>query len=160
LENLTIKKKKINKNFIKEKKTTIPNTTPKKKTLTKKKQKKTMSDYEQRAKTFHLADETTLRNAIQDQRTVVLDVRNDQEVSEAGRFQPDGLAYHHVSCTPTDATDLTNRAGSLFPNKDVPIVVYCRSGRRAATAKQALEEQGYTHVLNAGGHDDILAMKL
>jgi phage shock protein E len=119
-----------------------------------------MSDYEQRAKTFRFADETTIRHTLQDRRTVLLDVRNEQEISEAGRFHPSGLTYHNVSCTPTDATDLTSRAGTLFPKKDDPIVVYCRSGRRAHTARQALEEQGYTRVLNAGGHDDILSMKL
>jgi rhodanese-related sulfurtransferase len=43
--------------------------------------------------------------------------------------------------------------------KDSPILVYCRSGRRSAMARTALEQQGYTNILDGGGIDD-LAKKL
>jgi len=36
-----------------------------------------------------------------------------------------------------------------------PIIVFCRSGRRAGKAKEMLEGMGYTKVLNAGGLGDI-----
>jgi len=36
------------------------------------------------------------------------------------------------------------------------IIVFCRSGRRAAKAKEILQSKGYTHVLNAGGLSDLI----
>jgi phage shock protein E len=33
--------------------------------------------------------------------------------------------------------------------------VYCRSGKRAAIAKQTLDKLGYTKVENAGGYEDL-----
>jgi phage shock protein E len=119
-----------------------------------------MSDYEQRAATFGLANKETLVKQLQDGQTVVLDVRTDDEIIADGVFQPYGLAYHHVPCTATDASELVQQADNLFPNKEVPIIIYCRSGRRASTAKKALQEVGYTNVFNAGGFDDINAMEL
>ncbi|HEX7111589.1 MAG TPA: rhodanese-like domain-containing protein [Mizugakiibacter sp.] len=38
------------------------------------------------------------------------------------------------------------RAGMLDVAHDAPIVVYCRTGKRAAIAQQTLEGLGYTHV--------------
>lgn len=40
-------------------------------------------------------------------------------------------------------------------NLIVPVIVFCRSGRRAAKAKEVLEKMGYTKVLNAGGLKDL-----
>lgn len=34
--------------------------------------------------------------------------------------------------------------------KDTPIVLYCRSGARASTARRILEREGYTRVTNLG----------
>ena len=41
-------------------------------------------------------------------------------------------------------------------SRDAPIILYCRSGRRSGLAKQALEQLGYTNVINAGGIEDVL----
>jgi rhodanese-related sulfurtransferase len=35
--------------------------------------------------------------------------------------------------------------------KDQPVVIYCRSGNRSATAAQVLAEAGYTQVFDMGG---------
>lgn len=35
--------------------------------------------------------------------------------------------------------------------KDKPVVVYCRSGARSASAAQVLKQQGYTDVYDLGG---------
>ena len=43
---------------------------------------------------------------------------------------------------------------SIFLNI-APVVIFCRSGRRAGKAKTILEERGYKTVLNAGGLGDI-----
>lgn len=37
------------------------------------------------------------------------------------------------------------------PSVDTPILLYCRSGRRAVNAGQLLVKNGYRHVMNFGG---------
>jgi phage shock protein E len=122
------------------------------------------SDYATRKSTFQLADRETLLKHMQDHNTIiVLDVRTDAEIAADGVFQPPGCDYHHVPCSPTDASALVQQAPSLFSDhdKNTPIIVYCKSGRRASTAKQALMvDLGYTNVHNAGGLGDIQDMKL
>lgn len=39
--------------------------------------------------------------------------------------------------------------------KDQPVLVYCRSGRRSALARQALEKEGYRNVLDGGGIETV-----
>ena len=40
-------------------------------------------------------------------------------------------------------------------SKDKPVVVYCASGGRSATAARMLLQAGYTDVVNAGGLGDM-----
>ncbi len=40
--------------------------------------------------------------------------------------------------------------------KDTEISVYCRSGARSSMAKEILEKEGFTHITNLGGIDNIL----
>ena len=40
-------------------------------------------------------------------------------------------------------------------DKDRPVYVYCRSGRRSAQAKEKLESVGYSEVIDIGGLDDL-----
>lgn len=124
-------------------------------------------DYATRKATFDMADAATLAEQLKDPATVLLDVRTYAEIAATGKFTKEEeedpsslLQYHHVSCTPTDATNLTMQAGTLFATKETPIIVYCMSGRRAHTARQALQQLGYTNVFNAGGLADIQDMKL
>lgn len=44
--------------------------------------------------------------------------------------------------------------------RDVPVVVYCRSGNRSATAAQMLIDAGYTQVYDLGGIQDWQAQGL
>ncbi|MFH1964628.1 MAG: rhodanese-like domain-containing protein, partial [Acidobacteriota bacterium] len=39
-------------------------------------------------------------------------------------------------------------------NRDCPIVLYCRTGRRAGIVKKVLLQEGYTRVTNMGGLND------
>lgn len=39
-------------------------------------------------------------------------------------------------------------------NKNKTIVVYCKSGKRAGKAKEALQNLGYTNIVNHGGFVD------
>ena len=66
----------------------------------------------------------------------------------------------HIPVMPDMTEELVHLSSTLLPDKDLPIVVYCKSGNRARYAKLALEGQGYTHVLNAGGYDDIITLDL
>ena len=52
--------------------------------------------------------------------------------------------------------EIGDRIAALTTNKEHPIVLYCRSGRRSGVAKQTLEEMGYRNVVNAGGVNDVL----
>ncbi|XXQ68012.1 rhodanese-like domain-containing protein [Neisseriaceae bacterium B1] len=45
---------------------------------------------------------------------------------------------------------------SVAPDKNAPINVYCRSGRRSEIALQELKKLGYTNVTNQGGYQDLL----
>lgn len=44
---------------------------------------------------------------------------------------------------------------SLVPDKNTPVVLYCRSGRRAGEVEDVLKGLGYTQVVNAGGLIDL-----
>lgn len=47
---------------------------------------------------------------------------------------------------------IEQEAASQLPDRDVIILVYCRSGRRSVTASLALvKKMGYTNVYNLGG---------
>jgi phage shock protein E len=45
---------------------------------------------------------------------------------------------------------------AVTQDKDQPIVLYCKSGRRSGFAKQTLVQLGYRNVHNAGGVVDVL----
>lgn len=51
-----------------------------------------------------------------------------------------------------ETRDLPRHIGRLVPDKSTPIVVYCRSGRRSAAAREVLLKLGYQQVINAGGY--------
>lgn len=72
---------------------------------------------------------------------ILLDVRNPDEYAE--KHIPNSILI------PLDK--LKMEATNKLPNKDVPIIVYCRSGRRSATAANILIELGYKNVYDLGG---------
>lgn len=45
---------------------------------------------------------------------------------------------------------------AVSSDKNVPINLYCRSGRRAEVALNELKKAGYTNVTNHGGYDDLI----
>jgi len=45
---------------------------------------------------------------------------------------------------------IVREIGTYEPSKDRPVVVYCRSGARSSSAKNSLQNAGYTHVENGG----------
>jgi rhodanese-related sulfurtransferase len=56
-----------------------------------------------------------------------------------------------------DGTDLKiayndlNALAAALPDKDAPIILYCRSGNMSAQATQALVERGYNQVYDVPG---------
>ena len=50
--------------------------------------------------------------------------------------------------------ELESKIVNEVPDKNTPIYIYCRSGRRAGTAVDKLKAMGYTDLHNLGGLKD------
>lgn len=75
-----------------------------------------------------------------------IDVRSAGEYSEGHVSLAVNIPYEKIAA---GIETLTN-------DKDAPIYVYCRSGRRSGIAKETLENLGYSQVINLGGLDHAL----
>lgn len=76
---------------------------------------------------------------------LVIDVRTVEEYAE-GHLQGALNMPHQNIAT------LITAAGV---DKDTPIQLYCKSGRRAAIAEDSLRTLGYQHVDNLGGYEAL-----
>ena len=85
------------------------------------------------------------RQAPARQEAVWIDVRTPEEYA-AGHLE-------NAKNIPHD--QIGQQIATHVPNKNTPINLYCRSGRRAETAKQVLESMGYTNVQNRGGYEQL-----
>ncbi|MDR2134773.1 MAG: rhodanese-like domain-containing protein [Treponema sp.] len=47
--------------------------------------------------------------------------------------------------------EIAARAPEELPDKDAPVIVYCRSGMRSSGAARALIKMGYTRIYDLGG---------
>jgi phage shock protein E len=72
---------------------------------------------------------------------ILLDVRTLAEYEEK----------HIPNSTLLPLSELMDKATLVIKDKDMPILVYCRSGNRSVTASLALIELGYKNVYNLGG---------
>lgn len=63
---------------------------------------------------------------------------------------PEEFATGHISGAANISVQTLAARLAEVP-KDEPVVVYCRSGNRSATAVQMLKEAGYTTVYDLGG---------
>lgn len=80
---------------------------------------------------------------------VVIDVRT------AGEWDSGHLpAAHHLPVDEVPAR-LAEVAAWTGGDKSKPVVVYCASGNRSGRAKRALEQAGFTHVVNGGGYNSL-----
>lgn len=75
-----------------------------------------------------------------------LDVRTAEEFAQG----------HLKSALNVTSAELHQKMPQLAPDKNTPIHVYCRSGRRSEEARQILLQMGYTNVVNEGGYQDLL----
>lgn len=76
---------------------------------------------------------------------VLIDTRTLEEYN-AGHA-PDALLIPYEQ--------MVSRIDQHVDDKQTPILLYCRSGRRAGIAEKALKDQGYEKVYNVGGLEDI-----
>ena len=76
--------------------------------------------------------------------TVLIDVRSADEFA-SGHLQGAVNIPHDR---------ITDGIGTVAADKSVPVILYCRSGRRANTALNALKSIGYENVSNYGGLED------
>ena len=72
---------------------------------------------------------------------IILDAREQYEYNES--HIPGAICIPH--------TEITSKAAEKLPDKDILILVYCRSGRRSKIAAQTLVDLGYTNVKEFGG---------
>nr|WP_256835153.1 rhodanese-like domain-containing protein [Pseudomonas oleovorans] len=90
-------------------------------------------------------DQAAAISALQRSDSLLIDVRSAEEFAEGAL--PGAIRIGHE--------DIAAQIASAAPDKDRPLVLYCRSGRRSALAQQSLEEMGYSQVINAGAYDDL-----
>ena len=83
--------------------------------------------------------------ALQNPDTVLIDVRTAPE--HALGALPGALRI--------ETTDLAQRIATVAPDKNTPIALYCRSGRRSSVAQDLLQQLGYTQVINAGAYEQL-----
>lgn len=72
---------------------------------------------------------------------VLLDVRQPGEFN-AGHIAGAVLVPHDT---------IKDKIASVVPNKETPVYVYCRSGRRSAMAVRSMRSLGYTNLIDLGG---------
>ncbi len=82
---------------------------------------------------------------LQAEDTVLLDVRTPEEFAEGALPGAHNLELAQV----------TQKIAQLAPDQNTPLVVYCRSGRRAGLAEDALRAIGYRNVINGGGYQTL-----
>ena len=90
----------------------------------------------------------TEQSAVQPEKAkgVWIDVRSAEEFN-AGHLQ-DAVNIPH--------DQILARIQAVSPDKNAPVNLYCRSGRRAEAAFTELKNAGYTNVTNHGGYEDLV----
>jgi len=72
---------------------------------------------------------------------IVLDVRTKEEYDQG--HVPNAINVSH--------TDVEHQLNSLLPYKNKKVIVYCRSGRRAAMAERILSNNGFSDLWHLKG---------
>lgn len=90
-------------------------------------------------------DQKAALAALAEPHVVLIDVRTSEEVAQGAL--PGAAHIQH--------TQISQNIASLVEDKNATIVLYCRSGRRSSMAQDALQAMGYSHVINAGGYQDL-----
>lgn len=86
--------------------------------------------------------------------STVIDLRSDAEL-EAQPAVCDGVGLNCADVAGAPAAITAAVEAGKLPDKYAPIVVYCRSGRRAGAGCEKLLELGYICVANAGSRENM-----
>ena len=92
-------------------------------------------------KSIKRIDKETAKEILAVSEALVLDVRTENEWNQG----------HLSSAKHIEWQDIAEKIRKERVKKTQRIYVYCGSGKRAEKAKIALEQLGYTNVINAGG---------
>lgn len=76
---------------------------------------------------------------------LVIDVRTEAEYRQGHVRGALNISYDQIA----------GRIAAVAPDRDAPIDLYCRSGRRSGIAEQTLRGLGYRRVENRGSLDDM-----
>ncbi|WP_413699805.1 rhodanese-like domain-containing protein [Psychromonas sp. KJ10-10] len=76
------------------------------------------------------------------QAPLILDVRSEAEFQQGHINTAMNISYEQ----------LETKSDLLVAYKHKPIVIYCRSGRRAQVAYQTLKAKGFTQLIDLQGH--------
>lgn len=99
------------------------------------------TEFTRATRKYKQADATQAVKLMNNDDSLVLDVRDDNEVRD-GKIQ----GAKHIPLGQLD-----KRMSELEKNKDKPILVYCRSGNRSAHACATLTKHGFADVTNLSG---------
>lgn len=75
---------------------------------------------------------------------LLIDTRNADEYAEG----------HVRNAILIPYTEIAGRIAEVTTDRQTPVHVYCRTGRRAGIAKETLESLGYRNVTNLGSVED------
>lgn len=81
------------------------------------------------------------KKIIDSEEVIILDVRSLDEYNEG----------HIENAILIPVSEISDKADDMIPDKEVKILVYCRSGNRSAVASKTLVGMGYTNVYDFGG---------
>lgn len=91
------------------------------------------------------ATATQALSLVKEQSALLVDVRSAEEFDLAHLQGAINIPHDQVE----------GQLAKFGTDKTRPIVVYCRSGKRAGLAQEALIKHGYSKVFNAGGYADL-----
>jgi phage shock protein E len=72
------------------------------------------------------------------------------------RTQPEFDAGHLEGALRIGHEQIDDLGSAIGADKDRAVVLYCRSGRRSGLAQKALQQRGFTNVVNGGGYEALL----
>ncbi len=87
------------------------------------------------------------RRLVEQEGAILLDVRTPEEFE-------DGHLPGAINIPHDEVPERIDEIDARVKSRDAPVVVYCRSGRRASQAQQSLQQQGFSQVVNLGGLSD------
>lgn len=95
----------------------------------------------QTAQYRQISPEAAKKMLAEDKSVTLVDVRTPEEYASS----------HIAGSILVPDYDLGAQAAKVLPDKNKPVIVYCRSGNRSRTSALWLLKQGYTDVYDLGG---------